>query len=369
MGVEVGALALRPVRILGIGVLRRPVVADRLDLIVRRVQIRVLIIDRIVVDEGLAKDIGEVRREREELPSATQAETTVDRRVQSQSGVLDEGGLVESLGRLVHRQHIGIVTRDIPHLAAIGRVDTRIDRSVEHDRLALHISEAIGIQLPAVAAQFFIPGSVEELGNLFAIVVEIGIETQIVVATLEDVDTERNVNTRIGQTTDVGGKLRETGRVRIRDIHEHVGSLTAIELQFEIDEVKEPAAETGAEQRLLLPGQVVVGRLADDKGVPVVIVGRSGEQREVAVVADLGVTLRTVADLEGRILQPVHALHERLAAHIPTATDSPERSIALVDTETGGSVVTDRSVNDVFVSIAVVGMAEEGEEFAGLRLL
>ena len=360
MGIELHGVTLAPVRPLGVRVVRSPVVADTLVGVHTGEVDRVAVEVHIVVDEGLAEDVGEVSAEGKELPAAFEAETAVDRSGILKTGVLGEGILIEVLGgTVVGGGHIRVVTGDIPHRGAVGRVDAGEDRAIEADGLSLDVCETVVGHLPAVALQILIPCCVEELGDSLLVVVEDAVEAQVVVAVLEDVDTDGKVDTGVGQSADVGSEAGETGRVGVRNAEEHVRGLTIVVLKLEVEEVEHAGVEADGEETLLLPGEVVVGRLADHPCIAFIVGGSGADEGEVAVVTDGSVTLGTVADLHAEVVEPGGVLYETLVAGIPLCTERPEGGVAYVGTETRGSIVTDGSVHDILAHVAVVGVAEE----------
>ena len=145
------------------------------------------------------------------------------------SGVLGQSGLVEYLGYavgvlgadvLVDVEHrIAFVVHflktclriddgvslggEVPHLLSVFGVDAGEDRCVVHHRLAYYISyEGVG-NLPAVE-------SVEELGHFLLVEAERGVGVEEIVASLEDVESEGDVDTAVPELTYVGVDAAET---------------------------------------------------------------------------------------------------------------------------------------------------------------
>ena len=80
------------------------------------------------------------------------------------------------------------------------------------------------------------------------------------------------------------------------------------------------------------------------------------------VAAEFGVTLGTIAHLEIERVDPGNGLYKIFVSNLPHGANRPERCVAIVFTEAGGGIVTDRHVKQICLVERIVGMAEEGEE-------
>ena len=77
------------------------------------------------------------------------------------------------------------------------------------------------------------------------------------------------------------------------------------------------------------------------------------------IVADVGITLGTVAEFDGQVVHCLHVLEYVLILEIPHQTHGPERCPAVVLTETGGCVITYGCIHEIPFLIVVVRVSEE----------
>ena len=257
MGIELHFLALWPIRELGVCMLRCPEIVYFLVQVVIWKLDWVWIEVSIVVHEILADDIREVSNHRDSSPSSWKAETAVDRCMKFESGVLGKVCLSILLGCLVLCGNILILSWNIPHLTSVSRIHTCPDRRIVWNRLSYYISKTGFCDFPTVEA-------IEKFGNLLAVVVECGVESEEIIPSPEDIHTESDIKTIVCKAADIGCKWWKSWSIWIRNIHQHWSSCSVVVFDIEIENVEHSTCQGNCKEALLLPCKFRVARLADN---------------------------------------------------------------------------------------------------------
>ena len=79
----------------------------------------------------------------------------------------------------------------------------------------------------------------------------------------------------------------------------------------------------------------------------------------MGVISNRSISLSTVAGLEIEVIDNVRTQKELFLSELPHSTYSPEKTIAVILTETGAGIVTYGSIQQILVLETVLGVSEE----------
>ena len=206
------------------------------------------------------------------------------------------------------------------------------------------------------------------LGQLHDLVLQerdVGTHVDAPVAVLEHIHVGRDLNTSVGDGTDVLRNHRlgvagagGTCRQRVVDIEEQVLVALVEVLDAEVQAVPQATVDTDAPRLSRLPLQVLIGQLRDPVGTLVGIL-RSVVESHITVVVRSGVvTHLTVVGTQFQVVHPVGILHESLVGDHPVGTHAPEVTPAGILVEPGATVAAERCLHVVAVVVTIAGTSQ-----------
>jgi len=153
----------------------------------------------------------------------------------------------------------------------------------------------------------------------------------------------------------------DTRRRRIGYVVQHVAGTAVVVGCRNRQPVEQTEFEAYVEQALFLPSEVVVTGGCEVFARYVAVVGSRRYEAQARIVADGGVTLRTVGHAQFEVGEYAVVLEEILLLDVPHTADCVEQRVAVVLTEPRRCVVAEREVEGVFPAVFVVHAAEERE--------
>ena len=123
----------------------------------------------------------------------------------------------------------------------------------------------------------------KELGDFVLVVTYVGLEGPAHVASLDDVYIDVGFKSLVDHRTYVTHTSRETSGERVRNVHNHIGTLVLVEVDVDTQTVKDAGIDTEVELAHLLPGQHIVGSLCDTESGLAVVERTLAKETEVRV--------------------------------------------------------------------------------------
>ena len=145
-------------------------------------------------------------------------------------------------------------------------------------------------------------------------------------------------------------------------VEQVVGSLVEVLHATGQAVVEEAEIETDIQHLLFLPAQFGIGKalMAKTRVVAVLIVAGSHPETQGLVAAQAGVVAGgTIADAQLQVADPAQVADEVFLCHTPGSANAVEVTPLVVGAEDGRTVTTERTGEEILLSIVVFGMAEE----------